>query len=157
MRDLLPLPESARLRLSQLQIMSLSCVFIRKCQLLEKRKYKCIQKFLRTIILEHGWRFRFNMWHDTLNGFLLSEHMECQTLCLSHLGFTCVSMYPSICRKQKKGLQVFIHWLLNMLHGYKVIIFYSVYLSRRVTDNSSMPAGKLMQLLFSFFLPRMYI
>jgi len=38
MRDLLPLPESARQRLSQLQIMSLSCVFIRKCNILQKRK-----------------------------------------------------------------------------------------------------------------------
>lgn len=36
MRDLLPLPESARQRLSQLQIMSLSCVYIRKCNLLQK-------------------------------------------------------------------------------------------------------------------------
>lgn len=36
MRDLLPLPESARQRLSQLQIMSLSCVFIRKCNVLQK-------------------------------------------------------------------------------------------------------------------------
>ena len=38
MRDLLPLPESARQRLSQLQIMSLSCVFIRKCNVLQKSK-----------------------------------------------------------------------------------------------------------------------
>ncbi|XP_052767265.1 uncharacterized protein LOC128208024 [Mya arenaria] len=36
MRDLLPLPESARQRLSQLQIMSLSCVYIRKCNILQK-------------------------------------------------------------------------------------------------------------------------
>lgn len=36
LRDLLPLPESARQRLSQLQIMSLSCVFIRKCNILQK-------------------------------------------------------------------------------------------------------------------------
>ncbi|KAK3092513.1 hypothetical protein FSP39_003837 [Pinctada imbricata] len=36
MRDLLPLPESSRQRLSQLQIMSLSCVFIRKCNILQK-------------------------------------------------------------------------------------------------------------------------
>lgn len=39
LRDLLPLPESARQRLSQLQIMSLSCVFIRKCNILQKRKF----------------------------------------------------------------------------------------------------------------------
>lgn len=38
MRDLLPLPESARQRLSQLQIMSLSCVYIRKCNILQKSK-----------------------------------------------------------------------------------------------------------------------
>ncbi|CAH1792214.1 unnamed protein product [Owenia fusiformis] len=31
LRDLLPLPESSRQRLSQLQVMSLACVFIRKC------------------------------------------------------------------------------------------------------------------------------
>ncbi|KAL3872960.1 hypothetical protein ACJMK2_036128 [Sinanodonta woodiana] len=36
MRDLLPLPETARQRLSQLQIMSLSCVYIRKCNILQK-------------------------------------------------------------------------------------------------------------------------
>ncbi|XP_060082003.1 neuronal PAS domain-containing protein 4B-like [Ylistrum balloti] len=36
MRDLLPLPESSRQRLSQLQVMSLSCVFIRKCNILQK-------------------------------------------------------------------------------------------------------------------------
>ncbi|XP_041352865.1 neuronal PAS domain-containing protein 4-like [Gigantopelta aegis] len=36
MRDLLPLPESARQRLSQLQIMSLSCVYIRKCNVLHR-------------------------------------------------------------------------------------------------------------------------
>lgn len=36
MRDLLPLPETARQRLSQLQIMSLSCVYIRKCNVLQK-------------------------------------------------------------------------------------------------------------------------
>ncbi|XP_046369475.2 neuronal PAS domain-containing protein 4B-like [Haliotis rufescens] len=36
MRDLLPLAESARQRLSQLQIMSLSCVYIRKCNVLDK-------------------------------------------------------------------------------------------------------------------------
>lgn len=36
LRDLLPLPESARQRLSQLQIMSLSCVYIRKCNILQK-------------------------------------------------------------------------------------------------------------------------
>ncbi|KAK7504344.1 hypothetical protein BaRGS_00004648, partial [Batillaria attramentaria] len=36
MRDLLPLPENARQRLSQLQIMSLSCVYIRKCNVLQK-------------------------------------------------------------------------------------------------------------------------
>lgn len=36
MRDLLPLQESARQRLSQLQIMSLSCVYIRKCNILQK-------------------------------------------------------------------------------------------------------------------------
>ncbi|KAK6182204.1 hypothetical protein SNE40_009936 [Patella caerulea] len=36
MRDLLPLAESARQRLSQLQIMSLSCVYIRKCNILQK-------------------------------------------------------------------------------------------------------------------------
>nr|KAG5711859.1 hypothetical protein BaRGS_026300 [Batillaria attramentaria] len=41
MRDLLPLPENARQRLSQLQIMSLSCVYIRKCNVLQKRKYNC--------------------------------------------------------------------------------------------------------------------
>ena len=38
MRDLLPLPETARQRLSQLQIMSLSCVYIRKCNVLQKRE-----------------------------------------------------------------------------------------------------------------------
>lgn len=38
MRDLLPLAESARQRLSQLQIMSLSCVYIRKCNVLQKRR-----------------------------------------------------------------------------------------------------------------------
>ncbi|XP_059148025.1 uncharacterized protein LOC131935567 [Physella acuta] len=36
MRDLLPLPESSRQRLSQLQIMSLTCVYIRKCNVLHK-------------------------------------------------------------------------------------------------------------------------
>ncbi|KAL5008712.1 hypothetical protein ScPMuIL_014293 [Solemya velum] len=36
MRDLLPLAETARQRLSQLQIMSLSCVYIRKCNILKK-------------------------------------------------------------------------------------------------------------------------
>ncbi|KAL8617324.1 hypothetical protein ACOMHN_065569 [Nucella lapillus] len=36
MRDLLPLSESARQRLSQLQVMSLSCVFIRKCNVLRQ-------------------------------------------------------------------------------------------------------------------------
>ncbi|XP_076441565.1 uncharacterized protein LOC143280775 [Babylonia areolata] len=36
MRDLLPLTESARQRLSQLQVMSLSCVFIRKCNVLRQ-------------------------------------------------------------------------------------------------------------------------
>ncbi|XP_005106185.2 neuronal PAS domain-containing protein 4B [Aplysia californica] len=36
MRDLLPLPESSRQRLSQLQIMSLTCVYIRKCNVLQK-------------------------------------------------------------------------------------------------------------------------
>ncbi|GFS26746.1 neuronal PAS domain-containing protein 4 [Elysia marginata] len=36
MRDLLPLPESSRQRLSQLQIMSLTCVYVRKCNILQK-------------------------------------------------------------------------------------------------------------------------
>lgn len=36
LRDLLPLPESSRQRLSQLQVMSLCCVFIRKCSVLQK-------------------------------------------------------------------------------------------------------------------------
>ncbi|GFO34703.1 neuronal pas domain-containing protein 4, partial [Plakobranchus ocellatus] len=36
MRDLLPLPESSRQRLSQLQIMSLTCVYVRKCNILHK-------------------------------------------------------------------------------------------------------------------------
>ncbi|CAG5117115.1 unnamed protein product, partial [Candidula unifasciata] len=35
MRDLLPLPESSRQRLSQLQVMSVSCVYIRKCNVLQ--------------------------------------------------------------------------------------------------------------------------
>ena len=38
MRDLLPLPESARQRLSQLQIMSLACCFIRKSNYLTRCK-----------------------------------------------------------------------------------------------------------------------
>lgn len=36
MRDLLPLAETARQRLSQLQIMSLSCVYIRKCNIMTR-------------------------------------------------------------------------------------------------------------------------
>eukprot|EP00106_Octopus_bimaculoides_P000089 XP_014767531.1 PREDICTED: neuronal PAS domain-containing protein 4-like [Octopus bimaculoides] len=36
MRDLLPLAETARQRLSQLQIMSLSCVYIRKCNIMSR-------------------------------------------------------------------------------------------------------------------------
>lgn len=40
MRDLLPLPESSRQRLSQLQIMSLTCVYIRKCNVLQKLFHK---------------------------------------------------------------------------------------------------------------------
>ena len=38
-RDLLPLPESARQRLSQLQIMSLACCYIRKSSCFSKREF----------------------------------------------------------------------------------------------------------------------
>ena len=43
LRDLLPLPEAARQRLSQLQIMSLCSVYIRKCNYFSKCKcyYNC--------------------------------------------------------------------------------------------------------------------
>ena len=39
LRDMLPLPESARQRLSQLQIMSLACCYIRKCNYFARREY----------------------------------------------------------------------------------------------------------------------
>ena len=52
LRDLLPLPESSRQRLSQLQIMSLSCVFIRKCNILQKRKSIFVTCFAWKINLE---------------------------------------------------------------------------------------------------------
>lgn len=42
LRDLLPLPESARQRLSQLQIMSLGCCYIRKCNYLARCKFNNI-------------------------------------------------------------------------------------------------------------------
>ena len=49
MRDLLPLPETARQRLSQLQIMSLSCVYIRKCNVLQKCEW-CSSSRLQSLV-----------------------------------------------------------------------------------------------------------
>ena len=77
MRDLLPLPESARQRLSQLQIMSLSCVFIRKCNVLQKSKCTVISihadnlsdilliivkiQWLEVMWFEKKWIYQFQM------------------------------------------------------------------------------------------------
>lgn len=88
MRDLLPLPETARQRLSQLQIMSLSCVYIRKCNILQKlfRSYSA-EKDVPTM-----WDF-----FQALTGFLLITTREGKLVYISenvtdYLGHSMVDM-----------------------------------------------------------------
>ena len=54
LRDMLPLPESARQRLSQLQIMSLACCYIRKCNYFARREYRMIKlRLIYKVIKRH--------------------------------------------------------------------------------------------------------
>lgn len=44
LRDLLPLPQSTRQRLSQLQLMALVCVYVRKANYFQQGKYVLINR-----------------------------------------------------------------------------------------------------------------
>lgn len=48
LRDLLPLPQSTRQRLSQLQLMALVCVYVRKANYFQQGKYILINRRRRT-------------------------------------------------------------------------------------------------------------
>ncbi|KAK6998384.1 Neuronal PAS domain-containing protein 4 [Biomphalaria glabrata] len=88
MRELLPLPESSRQRLSQLQIMSLTCVYIRKCNVLHK--------LFRTKSLETSLPEALDFF-QALTGFLLVTTREGKLLYISEnvtdfLGHSMVDM-----------------------------------------------------------------
>uniref|UniRef100_A0A0B7A972 BHLH domain-containing protein n=1 Tax=Arion vulgaris TaxID=1028688 RepID=A0A0B7A972_9EUPU len=88
MRDLLPLPESSRQRLSQLQIMSLTCVYIRKCNVL--------QKLFRTKVQDNILPDSLDFF-QAMTGFLLVTTREGKLLYISenvtdYLGHSMVDM-----------------------------------------------------------------
>ncbi|ELT93983.1 hypothetical protein CAPTEDRAFT_193549 [Capitella teleta] len=87
LRDLLPLPESARQRLSQLQIMSLCCCYIRKCNYFT-RMFGNGESFMSET------PFQFS---QAINGFLLITTREGKLLYISeniteYLGHSMVDM-----------------------------------------------------------------
>lgn len=86
LRDLLPLPESARQRLSQLQIMSLTCVYIRKCNY--------FTRLFGQSSFPAGSNFEFS---QAMTGFLLITTREGKMLYISenvteYLGHSMVDM-----------------------------------------------------------------
>jgi len=88
MRDLLPLPESARQRLSQLQIMSMACCYIRKCNYFS-RLFGNADSLSR--------EQQFYPFSQALHGFLLITTQEGKLLYISeniteYLGHSMVDM-----------------------------------------------------------------
>lgn len=66
LRDLLPLPQSTRQRLSQLQLMALVCVYVRKANYFQQGKYILINRMCR-VRSDHGhdglcsrWKYSFD-------------------------------------------------------------------------------------------------
>ncbi|XP_070181766.1 single-minded homolog 2-like [Littorina saxatilis] len=89
MRDLLPLPETARQRLSQLQVMSLCCVYIRKCNVLNK--------LFRSLPAEKDVHTATCDFFQALTGFLLITTREGKLVYISenvtdYLGHSMVDM-----------------------------------------------------------------
>lgn len=67
LRDLLPLPQSTRQRLSQLQLMALVCVYVRKANYFQQGKYILINRMCRVYSADHEhdglcsrWKYSFD-------------------------------------------------------------------------------------------------
>lgn len=66
LRDLLPLPQSTRQRLSQLQLMALVCVYVRKANYFQQGKYILINRMCRVYSADHEHDGLCSRWNILL-------------------------------------------------------------------------------------------